>query len=195
MGYKYKGALKMGYEFGFCKKSAEESSEDYYDLKDFYFFNRGREYTDLFKAFAELGKKIENKNDGDDVLSPYEYKINVKDLEFIGQLYTKIRKMAIYTTIVNLSFFDNDDDINAYLGTLPKISLLHFKLAFLPSDTLYSVTSGEEVCSADPKIIYICTYLYGAFMCGDYSIIERLYNGYKKMKEDAADFVWLYESY
>lgn len=103
--------------------------------------------------------------------------------------------MPTYTTIVNLSFFENDDDINAYLETLPTTSLLYFKLAFLPSNTFYSVTSGEEICSANPKIIYICTYLYGAFMGGDYSIIERLYNGYKRMKEDAVDFVWLYESY
>lgn len=50
----------MGYEFGFCKKSAEESSE-YYDLKDFYFDNYGLEYENLFKAFTKLGKNLKIK--------------------------------------------------------------------------------------------------------------------------------------
>ena len=164
----------MSFSFGFAKEkySKDVSWED----RVYYFDWCGRENYELFTMLSLLGESVLVDTEGK-YLKYYEYKTDVKKLDFIPKLYRQVHQNKYYEKILKLCMF-NDDFVNDYVNSLSIEDKADLRLAFI-LDNASSIVNN------------ICIELFDKFECG-YYMIDALYDGYMKMIEDDIKTVWIY---
>ena len=164
----------MSFEFGFAKE--KYSNDVSWKDRVYYFSWCGRENYDLFKTLSLLGEPVLVATEGE-YLKYYEYKTDIKKLDFIPKLYKQVHQNKYYEKILKLCMF-NDDFVSNYVNSLSMEDKADLRLAFI-------------LDNVSPTINNICIKLFDKFECG-YCMIDALYDGYMKMIEDGIDTVWIY---
>ena len=164
----------MSFDFGFAKE--KYSNDVSWKDRVYYFSWCGRENYKLFTMLSLLGESVLVDTEGE-YLKYYEYKIDIKKLNFISKLYKQVHQNKYYEKILKLCMF-NDDFVNDYVNSLSMEDKADLRLAFI-------------LDNASPIVDDICIELFDKFECG-YYMIDALYDGYMKMIEDGVDTVWLY---
>ena len=163
----------MSFEFGFCKYSYDDPNYNLV-IDKYYWTWCGWENTDFFNSLARLTQKGFIRFGEEGVVA-------FKDLTWINALYIKVSTSPYYHMISQLSKLDYDF-ANDYLEGLSNQELAEFRASFVidhVSDDVYEII-GHIVKKITED--------------GSFSILQSLYDGYKKMQRDGVKSVYLYNS-
>lgn len=159
----------MGYDIGFEKRLNDGSIITYWK-------SCGWEYNDFYNQLACLASKK---------IDEYTCCIPVKNIEFIADIYLKLRNTMYYHDIKIISAIDYDY-LEKYFDSLNMFEIIDVMRCFYQenNDWMVDITYKE-----------IGNFLWKSFRNGDTSFISSLGEGIQKMIKDGVEEVYLWQSY